>query len=192
MTAAEHEQEYYASLAMRLQAGDPCAFTELYDSTNQALRRYAGGFLREPDLVSDVLQEIYTALYLNISRLRPDKLMPYLRQIAYHVCCDFARGLRTDRQWQAGGSEELESWQSAQSEEDSLRSAYDQEVWERVRRALETCPARERQAFLLRYERGLKLAEVARAMDVSLATVKRYLQAVRRVLREELAPFLDE
>ena len=46
---------------------------------------------------------------------------------------------------------------------------------------------KERQAFLLRYESGLKLEEIADFMGVSLASVKRYINAARAALQKDLA-----
>ena len=111
-----------------------------------------------------------------------------MRQIAYHVCCDLAKQLRADRM-RHGGSIEDQSLgrHAALSEEDGLRRAYDREAQERMHKALAACSSKERQAFLLRYENGLKLEEIADFMDVSLASVKRYIQAARETLQEKFS-----
>ena len=58
---------------------------------------------------------------------------------------------------------------------------------DRVHAVLERRPVKERQAFLLWFENGLKLEEVASFMGVSLASVKRYIKAARNALKEEFS-----
>lgn len=53
-------------------------------------------------------------------------------------------------------------------------------------RALHKLPADHQMAIELRYGEDLKLEEVAAALDVSLATAKRYLNAAEEKLRSEL------
>lgn len=77
------------------------------------------------------------------------------------------------------------------------------EALRRLYRILDGCSAADRLAFVLRHIEGLQLDEVARALDVSSATVKRQLARVqvrivtlasrdpvlaRYVIKEELAP----
>lgn len=52
--------------------------------------------------------------------------------------------------------------------------------------ALQRLPADQQMAIELRYGEELKLEEVAEALDVSLATAKRYLSAAQEALRADL------
>ena len=52
--------------------------------------------------------------------------------------------------------------------------------------ALHTLPVDQQMAIELRHGEGLKLEEVAEALDVSLATAKRYLGAAEEKMRAEL------
>lgn len=56
----------------------------------------------------------------------------------------------------------------------------------RLAGALHAIPVQQQSAVLLRHCEDLKLEEVAEALDVSLATVKRYLSAAEDSLRLEL------
>lgn len=56
----------------------------------------------------------------------------------------------------------------------------------RIVAALRTLPADQQMAIELRHGEELKLEEVAAALDVSLATAKRYLGAAEEKLRAEL------
>lgn len=57
--------------------------------------------------------------------------------------------------------------------------------------ALQRLPADQQMAIELRYGEELKLEEVAEALDVSLATAKRYLSAAQKALRDDLGDLVD-
>lgn len=184
--ASNFDQQYYALLADRIRAGDHDAFAELYNATHGMLYRSVQYFLRDPDDIRDALQEIYISVYKNIGSLKIDRLLvPWMRQIAYHTCCDFVRQQKAAREM----SVSLDDGELPPhlSENDPFRQVFDQDAWERVNAALARRPVKERQAFLLRYETGLKLEEIASFMGVSLASVKRYIHAAQTALQEDLA-----
>ena len=61
----------------------------------------------------------------------------------------------------------------------------------RLLRALHSLPVDHQMAFELRHGEDLSLEETAAAMNVSLATVKRYLSAALDKLRDELGADVD-
>lgn len=184
MAKGSFDQQYYALLASRVREGDPDAFAELYAATYDMLYRSVYSFLRNPDDVHDALQEIYISVYKNIGSLKLDRLLlPWMLQITYHVCCDFARQAKTQLDFSA----ELKDGASVGSRDDPFRRLLDQETWRQVHAVLEKRPVKERQAFLLRYENGLKLEEIAEFLGVSLSTVKRYIATVRDCLKQDMA-----
>ena len=181
--AGTFDQQYFALLASRIRERDPDAFAELYSATHAMLYRRVSYFLRDPDDAQDALQEIYMSVYKNIGNLKLDRLLiPWMRQIAYHVCCDFARQAKSLRDFSAELNDNATS-----SSGDPFRQLNDRDAWKQVNAVLANRPIKERQAFLLRYENGLKLEEIADFMGVSLATVKRYIAAARGVLQKDLA-----
>ena len=186
MAKGSFDQQYYALLASRVREGDPDAFAELYAATYDMLYRSVYSFLHNPDDVHDALQEIYISVYKNISSLKLDRLLiPWMRQIAYHTCCDFVRQAKAARDMSVELDDDVPP--AALTDEDPFRQVYDRDAWEKVNEALSRRPVKERQAFLLRYESGLKLEEIADFMGVSLASVKRYINAARAALQKDLA-----
>lgn len=186
MANSSFDQQYFALLASRVREGDPDAFAELYAATHDTLYRSVWYVLRNPEDAQDVMQEIYISVYKNIGSLKIDRLLlPWMRQIAYHSCCDFLRETRAPQDMFV----ELNDTTAPPrlSDDNPFSQVNDRDTWNRVKAALDRRPARERQAFLLRYETGLKLEEVADFMGTSLATVKRYINAARAALQEDLA-----
>lgn len=182
--ASSFDQQYFALLASRIRERDPDAFAELYDATNKMLYRRISYFLHDSDDAQDAMQEVYMSVYKNIRNLKLDRLLvPWMLQITYHICCDFAREAKARQDFSA----ELIDATSSGYQDDPYRLANDRDAWKQVNAFLARRPFKERQAFLLRYENGLKLEEIADFMGVSLATVKRYITAVRESLKAELA-----
>lgn len=182
MAKGSFDEQYYALLASRIREGDSDAFAELYSATYDMLYRRVYYFLHDPEDIRDALQEIYISVYKNIGSLKLDRLLlPWMRQIAYHVCCDMLRDFKASREMHVELSDDTTPPQAADI---TYQKIYDRDAWNRVRSTLDGCSVQERQAFLLRYENGLKLEEIASFMGVSLASVKRYINSARAALKE--------
>ena len=94
------DEQYYALLASRIREGDSDAFAELYGATYDTLYRNVYYFLHNPEDIHDALQEIYISVFKNIGSLKIDRLLlPWMRQIAYHTCCDFVRKAKSMREF---------------------------------------------------------------------------------------------
>ena len=92
MAGKKFNTEYYEFLAKRIREHDCDAFTELYHDTCSSLYQYAFYFLKDAHMAQDALQEVYISVYKNIDSLKTDRLLfPWMKQITYHVCCDFTR-----------------------------------------------------------------------------------------------------
>ncbi len=190
MAKGDLEYQYYAHLARRIREGDPDAFAELYDSTYDDLYRYVYYLVKDRNAVEDVLQEIYISVYRNVGGLKTDRVvLPWIKQIAYHESCDYLRRVRNskERPYDLADDRLLTGLAAVETEEDCFRPVFDRDLSRQLRLELEKLPVRERQAFLLRYEHELKLEELADFMDVSLASVKRYIQRAQLALKKSFS-----
>ena len=68
----------------------------------------------------------------------------------------------------------------------------EQEIDAAVRDAVATLPDRCREAFELSRVQGLRYAEIAAVMGISVKTVEAQMGKALRILRERLAPWLPE
>jgi RNA polymerase sigma-70 factor, ECF subfamily len=155
------------------------AFFERYAPAVERLITRLIGFDRE---LPDILQEVFVHALASIHGLRnPAALRPWLLSIATH-CARRTLRSRSRRAW-------LHLFVDADEEalhEPAARSP-DPEAAETVRAVyavLRAMPADDRIVFALRYIEGMELSEVAIAVSVSLATVKRRLRrSEKRFLR---------
>lgn len=189
------DEQYYAALVQRIRAGEEDAFAELYANTWADMARYADYILKNADLVPDVLQEIYISVYKNIDKLKVDTLLiPWMRQITYRQCIDMLRRTRAEREVSVQLAPEGYLLDKLSLQElfggsgpGDVRAMQARELRGSLVQALKALPARDRQAFLLRYEYDLQLGQIADFLGCSLATAKRSIAAARDLLRQELA-----
>ena len=190
MIKSKFNSDYFEYLAKRIRKHDKNAFTELYNTTYDDLYRYAFYFLKDRHAAQDALQEIYISVYKNISSLKSDRLLySWIRQITYHVCCNFVRKKNSISTYETYGISDSDSFLQIADSGDSLQDIWDQDLSEHLDEWLKDLSPHSRQAFILRYQNGLKLEEIADFMDCSLSSVKRYLNTARKFLRTHLEKY---
>ncbi|TMQ09106.1 MAG: sigma-70 family RNA polymerase sigma factor [Deltaproteobacteria bacterium] len=137
--------------------------------------------LGRPSEVDDLVQDVFLRVLARLGDLRePAALRGWLAVITARLA---RRRLRT-RSWRMwlGVDREYDYAQLA----DRGASPDDRALVGELYRALDRLPVRHRLAWTLRHVEGLELAQVARACDCSLATVKRWIAAADAALRMEV------
>lgn len=177
---AELDYKYLAELVLRAQEGDSDSFAELYVATYQQQYRFSYRYLQDQYLAQDALQETYILALKNITTLRdPHVFVSWLNQINMRVCFRIYRQERRqelqmelyDQNRTAKGFVDSPEHQTMKNDEQ-----------ERLLRQIYQLPFSESQVILLRYFRGMKLEEIAGILDISLSSVKRYLESGRKKL----------
>jgi RNA polymerase sigma-70 factor (ECF subfamily) len=165
------------SAFVREYPGAPAAIWDrYYPFVRQVLSR-AMGPGEDPD---DLVQEVFLRLYRKLPSLRdPSALRAFVLSIATRVVQSELRA-RWLRRWlrpfRDGEAPDLPA------DERDLEA---REALARFYRLLDRLSAPHRTAFVLRHVEGLELTEVAAALGVSLATIKRWLPRIsRRVLSQ--------
>lgn len=180
------------ALVAGLQAGSAPAVTALCDRYGahvlSVLVRILGDHPDVPDLHQDVL---FRALRSAGQIEDPSALRGWLTIVAVNVARN-ALMKRARARWLS-----FLPWYELPEVEAPSGSDADRDALRRMYAILDTLPGEERIAFALRYVDGMELTEVALAMGISLATVKRRLQrAEARFLGQarnapELADWLE-
>jgi RNA polymerase sigma-70 factor (ECF subfamily) len=176
-----------AELVELAQAGDIGAFAEIVRRHERRLRIVLLRILDDPRDVDEAVQDAFVQAWRNLDGYRADAaLFTWLYRVGVNAA--LAR-LRRKRHPTAG----LESLpdEGARDVADELvpeRSAEAHETREQVLAALAQLPFEYREAVVLRDLAGLSNAEVARALDISLAAAKSRIHRGRLQLRELLEP----
>lgn len=187
----QHRQ--LAILVHRAQEGDRTAFEELYAITAQAQYFTMIGKVGV-DAAADLLQELYLVVWRNIGSIHPDALISYLNTTTRNLCLRHLNRRSTSQMPLPTSDEFLEDagdnrkalFDTTATDDPAIAIA-DQDQQARLTMALyEALDDQEREAVLLRFYQGLKLNEVAEAMGISRATVKRVLARSLDKLRSRL------
>ncbi len=118
----------------------------------------------------DMCQEVFISSYRNLPRLKdPEKFRPWLFRIAHNTAHSYAREARQER----AGSEQL----PPAGDPPAVRVG-NHGPWEHgelrilVEKALAELPVEQREAIVLKFYQGFKLAEIAEIQGCPLSTAK--------------------
>lgn len=175
-STARREQAAY-ELALALRDREPRAAAQAWDRYALMVRGLLCKTLGTTPELDDLLQEVFLTLWKRAPTLRdPSALQSFITGITVRVAHGELRRQRIKR------------WLSFRGEE--LPEVFADDVDYEARQALarlygvlDKLGPEARMVFLLRHAQGLELTEIATALDISLAGVKRKLsKAQQRVL----------
>lgn len=174
-------------LTARIRAGDESAFEELFQTWYAPLVRLATGILRSKALAEEVVQDVMLEFWRGRERLRPEGtpqayLMQSTRNRAFNV-------IRHDRVHSAAAPLIL---LDGPSEAVPIDSTVHDELDSALKEAVASMGERTREIFELSRTHGLKYAEIAETMKISIKTVEAHMGRALQLLRERLAPWLDD
>jgi RNA polymerase sigma-70 factor (ECF subfamily) len=186
----------------RAQRGEPAACRALVERYQRPvfalLHRMLGPARR--DRVEDLAQETFLGVFRALSRFAPlgsARLSTWILTIAARRAVDEMRRSGEEADLDAGGALDRRSGGMAAAERAAGEAAAaESAVWRaelaaRVARAVASLSPEQRAAFLLREYHGFEYAEIGRALDIDLGTVKSRLARARAALREALRDLLD-
>lgn len=189
-------QRELIELVKRAQSGDAAAFEELYRRTAQAQYFIILGRVGEV-AAQDILQEAYLVAWKNIDQIRPAAFIGYLSATARNLCLEHYRAqaskpVAMEQDVLAVTAEENRA--AGRTNERGRSDAVDPERLavgaERVAHVAqvlrEDLDDRQREAVMLRYYQGMRVADVADEMGVSRATVYNLLRRATNILRQKL------
>lgn len=154
----------------------PTTLSDLARHNWPRLKRFFRAKVTEPDCYDLTQDTLLAFVRADLSRVaRPEA---YLWTIARNKLIDYYSRKRPTQVFESSKISIAEVGGGLSSQLDRRR---------RLTTALHRLPVDQQIAFELRFGEELSLAEVAEVMQVSLATVKRYLQRARESLRATLA-----
>lgn len=192
----EPSQEGSASdrdLMARLAAGDRDALAPLMERHYRRLYRIALSYLRQPEDALDTVQETFVKAFQNADRWDGSvEAGPWLSRVVVNQSID---RWRRNRRRQATFTPLVEGDHAPSLADDAPapdRHVHGLEVRDRLARALESLPERQRAVVVLRHYQEMSLDEIAETLGMRLGTVKsslhRALGRMRQGLQGELEP----
>lgn len=164
----------------RVARGDRDAGRVLVERHLSRIVAFAGRTLGDRSGADDVAQETFLRLWTHAARWRPEaQLGTWLHRIAYRLCLDrLARRRETP----------LDDATDPPDDRPSPAEQMDQRaIAHAVNRALATLPEHQRAAIALCHYQGMRNAEAAAVLDVSVEALESLLARGRRTLKARLA-----
>jgi len=175
-----------SSLVLASLSGDKEAFVLLLERHRPLLFALSRRMLGDFGLAEEAVQEASLQAMLNLDRLRkPDRFGAWLAGIGLNIC----------RRWLEERARDCWSWEAIAGGRATAGDAQEatpqdlaeqQELSERVRRAVSLLPPGQRSAVVLFYLAGLTGEETAAALGIELGTLKTRLYKARGNLRKQL------
>lgn len=154
--------------------GDPRTGVALFDRFAQPVNRIVWRLLGGDESHDDIVHEVFVALMGGLRRVRDSSTLEgWVAVVTVNKVRSEIRRRRIFQFWHVDAPESFESVEAPMHPHEV------HELLRRTYRALDTLPANERIAFILRFIDEQPLAVVAEACGCSLATIKRRLCSAR-------------
>ena len=172
-------------LQERIRAGDESAFDSVFRTHYAHLVRMAQSVVRESALAEEIVQEVMLELWRRRESLQVEQTFrAYLIRSTRNRALNHIRHQRIVEREAAAAAVDPPSSPSAEDEVLGV------ELERAVRDAIDGLPEDCREVFQLSREQGLKYAEIATALEISVKTVEKRMGQALAQLRERLAPWL--
>ncbi len=185
-------------LIQRAQKGDFSSFEQLVFRYDKEVLTIAARFVRNSDDAKDIYQEVFLRVYQGLRRFKmQSEFATWLYRITTNVCLTH-RSRRKKHTHVSLDDERDESEGEPHPSvvavsEDPLpdQHAMSEEISTYVREALEFLSPQQKMVFTLKHYQGLKLREIAVAMQCTEGTVKKHLFTATQRMRERLKGVFD-
>jgi RNA polymerase sigma-70 factor (ECF subfamily) len=170
-------------------------FSEFLAGVERRAYKQALFAVRDEHTALDVVQDAMTKLVENYAQHPPAELPPLFQRILQNTIHDHFRRQNVRTQWTPQAStfataedderdaiEALEARSIATPEPTPADQLQQSQTFEIIEQALQELPARQREAFLLRYWEELDVAETAAAMGCSQGSVKTHCSRATHAL----------
>ncbi len=171
----------------RLRDGDSAAFEEIFRRSYAALVGSAERIVRSRAQAEEIVQDVMLELWRRRETLAPHgSPQAYLFQSVRNRALNEVRHQRVERRSEPHLSLELARHANADS------GVVEEEIEAALHDAIVSLPPKCRQVFEMSRVRGLRYAEIAQIMGVSVKAVEAHMGRALRTMRERLAPWLPD
>jgi len=185
------------ALMLAYAAGEAAAFDALYARHKGGVYRYLLRHCRNNALADELFQDVWmNAIRVRATYVPTAKFTTWIYTVAHNRLVDHwratgqARFASIDDDGDGEARDIVDALPSAANDEPEAR-ALSNELGAQLREALAALPVDQRDAFLLQYEGGLSLVEIAQLTGVGMETVKSRLRYATAKLRSALGPLRE-
>ncbi len=173
-----------SELLRRLRAGDEDAYGTIYRTWYEPMRRIAERMLRDNDAAEEVVQDVMLELWR-----RREQLVFEGSPQAYLFQSTRNRSLNRLRRARVESRDEFDT-DTLPAHSSADADAVGKEMHAAFLEAVASLPPRCKQVFELNRVRGLRYAEVAEELGVTVKAVEAQMGKALKVMRDRLAPWI--
>ncbi|MCH8163894.1 MAG: RNA polymerase sigma factor [Proteobacteria bacterium] len=173
-------------LMLSYQQGNATAFEVLYERHKGGVFRYLLAKCQQQAIAEELFQDVWMKLIAARDRYEVRaKFTTYLYQLAHNHFIDYYRRTRTDVFLQKDQDEDVEQMASNDQKQPDDQLEIQQQI-EMLSKLVDDLPDEQREAFMLREEAGLTVAEIAEVTGVNAEAAKSRLRYAVKKLRAGL------
>ena len=178
-------QEPDQILVQRLRSKDTRAFELVFNDYYGLLKNYALRFLDDKDEAEEVVQEMFVKFWEKCEYLAPDSsIKNYLYRSIHNTCLNFIKHQKVKDSYTQYMIEFME-----EAVEEKYPDKEEQPVIEKIFEEIDQLPPRCSEIFKLSRFEGLKYAEIADHLSISVKTVEVQMGKALKVLRNKFKDY---
>jgi RNA polymerase sigma-70 factor (ECF subfamily) len=186
MEGNANKEQSDEDLMLGYQQGDATAFEVLYARHKGGVFRYLLAKCHQHAIAEELFQDVWMKLIAARDRYEVRaKFTTYLYQLAHNHFIDYYRKTRTDVFRQRDCDEDVEQM-TVDSQKQADEQLEIQRQTEKLSELVDNLPDEQREAFMLREEAGLTVAEIAEVTGVNAEAAKSRLRYAVKKLRAGL------
>jgi RNA polymerase sigma-70 factor (ECF subfamily) len=167
-----------------LQAGNRSVFRDLFDKYYEPLSRYCMRFVSDQEDAEEIVQDVFVTLWEKRNQLQIySSLNAYLYQSVKNKALNFKSHLDVRQAY----SDHVKATSLNSNVSDDFA---EQELSTMIETTLANMPEKRRIVFQMSRYEGLKYAEIADKLEISIKTVEAHLSKALEDLREKLQDYL--
>ena len=183
-------------LMLKFKERDKAAFEQLLDKYQKPVINFIYRMIQDRDEADDLAQEVFVRVYNSAKRYEPKaKFSTWIYRITKNLCLNELR--RRKRKFisldETISTEEGELKREIASPEATspYQDTSKHELQKVVKEAIESLPANQRIAVILRRYEQLSYEDIAKALECSVSAVKSLLSRAKESLKEKLTPYIE-
>lgn len=155
------------------------SFKLLYETYHAPLFRFAESYVCCPGIAEDIVQEVFIKIWEDRASRINRSLRAYLFLMVRNRCIDYLRTMKVE------DKRKLKLMES-QILSDSVELNMDETITREIKKAIEELPAQCKEVYKMSVFDGLKHAEIAEELDISVDSVKVQVFRAKKGLRKKL------
>lgn len=200
-TMGDGEARMEWALIQRVLAGEQKAFELLVVRYQKRIERLVTRMVRDPDLASDITQDVFLSAYRSLRQFRGDaQFYTWLHRIAVNTAYKALQEKKRDPvvllsellpENDAAGETFLEKQEpTSQDSPEAVVAA--RQIADAVEVAIGSLPREYRQAWELREMEGLSYEEIAELAEIPVGTVRSRIFRAREAIAAKVGPLLEQ